>query len=65
LGKRGPKKGKGGRPRGSYSGPRKKDNPFRRAMRLAMREYRERKYREEARKKAERKRKRKRRGRGG
>jgi len=37
MGKRGPKKGHGGRPRGSYSGPQDEDTPFRKAMREYMR----------------------------
>lgn len=51
LGKRGPKKGHGGRPRGSYSGPKGKDTPLRRYWRLQSRRLREKKYREEDKKK--------------
>lgn len=40
LGKRGPKKGHGGRPRGSYDGPRKKNTELRRYWRAKQRKYR-------------------------
>ena len=47
LGKRGPKKGKGGRPRGSYTGSLGTDTSLRRYWRLHRRRQREKKYREE------------------